>query len=89
VIEDAAQHWLAEWTMRQADGFTYLDFLTAVDRATHVDVVAHALNLDTGRRILARTVVVGDEPSALDPLLTVESAQAGLGGSAAPEEAEQ
>lgn len=70
MIDIDRQDWLAEWTARHGEGFVYLDFLTGVDRVSHVEVVAHALNPDSGERVLARTAAPADDP-VIDSLSTL------------------
>ncbi|MDI1290758.1 MAG: NADH-quinone oxidoreductase subunit C [bacterium] len=65
-----ARDWLGEWTGRHADGFVYLDFLTAVDRVDRLEIVAHALNPDSRERVLASAVVTADDPQ-IDSLSTL------------------
>ena len=62
--------WLSEWAERHAEGFVYLDFLTAVDRVDRIEIVAHVLNPDSRERVLARTAVPNEDPR-LDSLSTL------------------
>lgn len=62
MIEIERGDWLQEWTTRHAAGFTYLDFLTAIDRGEDVQLVAHALNPNSGERVLAFALVPMTDP---------------------------
>ncbi len=70
MIAIQARDWLEEWTRRYADGFVYLDFLTAVDRVVGLEIVAHALNPESHERVLASAVVMSDDPR-IDSLSTL------------------
>jgi NADH-quinone oxidoreductase subunit C len=53
--------WLAAGTALVADGHTYLDLLTAVDRGEELEVVAHLVNPGTlGRVMIATRMPAGD-----------------------------
>ena len=65
-----ATAWRSHWKAACESGFTYFDFLTAVDRGERIEVLAHALDLGTSRRLLSATSVDADVPQ-IDSISTV------------------
>jgi NADH-quinone oxidoreductase subunit C len=41
--------WSPTWTAAHAEGFTQVDFLTAIDRLTHVEVIGRVVSPDDAR----------------------------------------
>ncbi len=59
--------WRARLAQAHAHGYTYLDFLTAIDRGDSIEVVAHLVNPDSGEHELFSTAV-GSTSAANDGL---------------------
>lgn len=60
VIERTA--WYEALGARHAQGYRYLDFLTAIDRLDHVEVLAHLVDPDSRERALLSTLVPDTDP---------------------------
>lgn len=58
----AAGEWRADLAALHADGFTYLDFLTAIDRGADLELVVRLVNPDTVEHVLVTTVVPVEDP---------------------------
>lgn len=70
-----ASEWRAFWVDAHASGHAYFDFLTAVDRLDVIELVAHAVNPDSGAQVLASCRIAAAEPRA-DSLSAVYSGAA-------------
>jgi NADH-quinone oxidoreductase subunit C len=55
--------WRSELLALHSRGFTYLDFLTVIDRLDGSELVAHVVNVDAGRRML---VMAAQRPGDVD-----------------------
>jgi len=73
VIERSA--WHEELAARRAHGYRYLDYVTAIDRLDHVEVLAHVVAPDSLARELLSTIVPDTDPH-LASIATVFAAAA-------------
>ena len=55
--------WVQHFAQWQAEGLVWFDFLTAIDRGDHVDVIAAVADTAHGQSSLAVTAVVDEVPS--------------------------
>ncbi|MBK9738169.1 MAG: NADH-quinone oxidoreductase subunit C [Actinobacteria bacterium] len=67
-----SSRWWEELSALAVDGFTYLDYLTAIDRGTHLDLVAHVVNPDTVEHLLVVAALPGDS-AVVDSLVPLHA----------------
>jgi len=67
-----AGEWRAEVDALEAEGYAYLDFLTAIDRGAEIEVVAHLVDPDNARHLLVGSVIEAAHPR-IDSLTPVFS----------------
>lgn len=58
-----AGEWIRALAGMKADGYRFLDYLTAIDRGDQIEVVAHVVDPDTGRHRLVSTRVAASHGS--------------------------
>ncbi len=58
-----SEDWRAALTQMRADGFDFLDYLTAIDRLDAIEVIAHLLRTGTGEHVLVRTLIERESPT--------------------------
>lgn len=67
------QDWRSTLAAMRDDGFEFLDFLAAIDREDHVEVVVHVLDQTTGSHELLGTRLPADDAS-LDSITPIFAA---------------